>query len=110
MPWLESSQGNRLAACFSAKNGPPTRTLVLNGVSTSWNQGCSRKSRGRPAAPGSARGWERLALQHGFATHLLEESIHIRRLQEFLGHADVKDDRDRHHVMQKDLDSLPLSA
>ncbi len=60
-----------------------------------------------PAAPGSARGWEGLALQHGFATHLLEKGVHIRRLQELLGHADVKDVRDRHHVMQKDLDSLP---
>ena len=46
-------------------------------------------------------------LRHSFATHMLEKGVHIRRLQELLGHADVKTTEIYTHVMKKDLDSLP---
>jgi len=46
-------------------------------------------------------------LRHSFATHMLEKGVNIRRLQELLGHADVKTTEIYTHVMKKDLDSLP---
>ena len=46
-------------------------------------------------------------LRHSFATHMLEKGVTIRRLQELLGHADVKTTEIYTHVMKKDLDSLP---
>ena len=38
---------------------------------------------------------------------MLEKGVHIRRLQELLGHADAKTTEIYTHVMKKDLDSLP---
>ncbi|MFP7755680.1 integron integrase [Thermodesulfobacteriota bacterium B35] len=46
-------------------------------------------------------------LRHSFATHMLEKGVNIRRLQELLGHADVRTTEIYTHVMKKDLDSLP---
>ncbi|WP_456473422.1 integron integrase [Desulfolithobacter sp.] len=46
-------------------------------------------------------------LRHSFATHMLEKGVNIRRLQELLGHSDVKTTEIYTHVMKKDLDSLP---
>ena len=46
-------------------------------------------------------------LRHSFATHMLEKGVNFRRLQDLLGHADVKTTEIYTHVMQKDLDSLP---
>jgi site-specific recombinase XerD len=41
--------------------------------------------------------------RHCFATHLLENGVNIRMVQELIGHADVRTTEIYTHVMQKDL-------
>lgn len=50
--------------------------------------------------------------RHCFATHLLENGVNIRVVQELMGHADVKTTEIYTHVMQKDLRAIvsPLDA
>ncbi|MBF0351799.1 MAG: integron integrase [SAR324 cluster bacterium] len=45
-------------------------------------------------------------LRHSFATHMLENGVNIRTLQELLGHADVKTTELYTHVMQHNLNVL----
>ncbi len=44
--------------------------------------------------------------RHSFATHLLENGVNIRVVQELMGHADVKTTEIYTHVMQKDLSAV----
>jgi integron integrase len=50
--------------------------------------------------------------RHSFATHLLENGVNIRVVQELMGHADVKTTEIYTHVMSKDIDAVasPLDA
>ncbi len=51
-------------------------------------------------------------LRHSFATHLMENGVNIRVVQELMGHADVKTTEIYTHVMQKDLNAVvsPLDS
>lgn len=45
-------------------------------------------------------------LRHSFATHMLENGMNIRLLQELLGHADVKTTEIYTHVMSRDIRAI----
>ncbi|MCK4564172.1 MAG: tyrosine-type recombinase/integrase [Verrucomicrobia bacterium] len=51
-------------------------------------------------------GCRRTPNSYSYATHLLENGINIRMVQELMGHKDVKTTEIYTHVMNKDLDAV----
>lgn len=45
-------------------------------------------------------------MRHSYATHLLENRVNIRMVQELMGHKDVKTTEIYTHVMDKDIDAV----
>ncbi len=45
-------------------------------------------------------------MRHSYATHLLENGVNIRMVQELMGHKDVKTTEIYTHVMNKDLNAV----
>jgi integron integrase len=45
-------------------------------------------------------------MRHSYATHLLENGVNIRMVQELMGHKDVSTTEIYTHVMEKDLDTV----
>ena len=50
--------------------------------------------------------------RHCFATHMLENGVNIRVVQELMGHSDVKTTEIYTHVMEKNIDAVisPLDS
>ncbi|MCK5099686.1 MAG: tyrosine-type recombinase/integrase [Desulfobacteraceae bacterium] len=44
--------------------------------------------------------------KHSFATHMLEDGVNIRVVQDLMGHADVKTTEIYTHVMEKDINAV----
>jgi integron integrase len=45
-------------------------------------------------------------MRHSYATHLLENGVNIRMVQELMGHSDVKTTEIYTHVMNKDINAV----